>query len=279
MKNAISIDVEDYFQVSAFEKYINRDDWDKMPSRVEKNTYHILELLSNYNIKATFFILGWIAERYPVLVRTISSQGHEIACHGYSHIKAYLQEPDEFRNDVFSAKSILEDISGVRLRGYRAASYSIGSCNLWALEILEELGFDYSSSIYPIKHDIYGMPSAPRFVFKPENANQLIEIPVSTISIFGKRFPCGGGGFFRLYPYEFSKWAINKVNNEEGQPCIFYFHPWEIDPGQPRQVGLDFRTRFRHYLNLSSMEEKLNKLMRDFNWDSIEKIFLSNKIV
>ena len=279
MKNAISVDVEDFFQVSAFEKYINRSEWDKIPSRVEKNTYRILEILSYYNIKATFFILGWIAERYPLLVRTISSHGHEIACHGYSHIKAYLQEPDEFRDDVFSAKSIIEDIAGVRMRGYRAASYSIGSRNLWALEILDDLGFDYSSSIYPIKHDIYGMPNAPRFAFKPENTNQLIEIPVSTISIFGKRFPCGGGGFFRLYPYEFSKWAINKVNNEEGQPCIFYFHPWEIDPDQPRQLGLDSRTRFRHYLNLSSMEDKLNKLMRDFDWDSIEKVFLSNKIV
>ena len=274
MINAISVDVEDYFQVSAFEKYIKREDWGNIPSRVEQNTIRILELFNEYNVKGTFFILGWIAQRNHNLIRRIVDNGHEIACHGFSHIRVNQQKPKDFKEDVYRSKSIIEDICGVELKGYRAASYSIDSSNLWALEILDDLGFLYSSSIYPIKHDIYGMPEAPRFVYKPTNTNYLIEIPISTVEIFNKRIPCGGGGFFRLYPYKVTNWAINRVNKIDAQSCIFYFHPWEIDRDQPRQKGLDFKTQFRHYINISYMENKLMKLMKDFKWTTIEDVFL-----
>ena len=276
MTNALTVDVEDYFQVSAFERYISRADWDKLPCRVENNTDRILTLLDNYNVKATFFMLGWVAKRHPHLINRIVEGGHELACHGYSHVRATLQTQQQFRNDVIRAKNLIEDIACVKLRGYRAASYSIGSSNLWALEVLDELGFDYSSSIYPIKHDIYGMPEAPRFAFKPENTAHLLEIPITTVIIGNTRYPCGGGGFFRLFPYCLSYWAINKVNKMDEQACVFYFHPWEIDPDQPRQTGIDFKTRVRHYLNLSCMEARLMRLLIDFRWDTMEAIFLSD---
>lgn len=275
MINAMSVDVEDYFQVSAFERYIPREQWDLMPCRVERNTDRILSLFADSDVKATFFTLGWVAERYPDLVRRIVAGGHELACHGYSHVRVTTQTPEEFRADVGLSKGLLEDIGGVRVKGYRAASYSIGAENLWALQILEELGFDYSSSIYPVRHDLYGMPEASRFAFRPENAPSLLEIPVTTVALGGKNFPCGGGGFFRLFPYPISRWAIQRVNRVDGQPSVFYFHPWEIDPDQPRQSGIDLKTRFRHYLNLSRMESRLGQLLRDFRWDTMDKVFLS----
>ncbi|CAG1022467.1 Peptidoglycan-N-acetylglucosamine deacetylase [Methylococcales bacterium] len=275
MINAMSVDVEDYFQVSAFERYIPREQWDRLPCRVERNTDRVLSLFADSGVKATFFTLGWVAERYPGLVRRIVAGGHELACHGYSHVRVTTQTPGEFRDDVRLSKNLLEEIGGVRVKGYRAASYSIGAGNLWALHVLEELGFDYSSSIYPVRHDLYGMPEASRFAFRPENAPGLLEIPVTTVALGGKNFPCGGGGFFRLFPYPISHWAIQRVNRVDGQPSVFYFHPWEIDPDQPRQSGIDLKTRLRHYLNLSRMESRLGQLLRDFRWDTMDRVFFS----
>lgn len=276
LTNAMTVDVEDYFQVSAFERYIPREEWDRLPCRVERNTDKILSLFADNGVKATFFTLGWVAERYPSLIKRIVAEGHELACHGYSHRRATTQTPNEFAEDVGRAKSRLEDAGGVRVKGYRAPSYSIGAGNLWALQVLEDLGFDYSSSIYPVKHDLYGMPEAQRFAFRPDNAPKLLEIPVSTVTLGEKNFPCGGGGFFRLFPYPLSRWAINRVNQIDRQAAVFYFHPWEIDPAQPRQSGIDLKTRIRHYLNLSRMEYRLGKLLRDFHWNTMDNVFLSN---
>ena len=272
--NAMTVDVEDYFQVSAFEPYISREQWDNLPHRVETNTEKVLGLFSDFGIKATFFVLGWVAERYPRLIKRIVSDGHEIASHGYSHIRATQQTPAEFFNDVHRTKVLLEDLASVPVRGYRAASYSIGSRNLWALAELERAGYEYSSSIYPIRHDLYGMPEAPRFAFYPEIAKGLLEIPVTTIELVDQKLPCGGGGYFRLLPYMASRWALRRVNRRDEKPCVFYFHPWEIDPQQPRQVGLDIKTRTRHYLNLSRMEQRLVRLLRDFHWNRMDNIFL-----
>jgi polysaccharide deacetylase family protein (PEP-CTERM system associated) len=272
--NALTVDVEDYFQVSAFEPYIPRDAWDRLPCRVERNTDRVLELFADHGVRATFFTLGWVAERYPELVRRIVDAGHELACHGYSHIRVTGQSPAEFREDARRARQLLEDISGCAVLGYRAASYSIGAKNLWAFQVLADLGFRYSSSIYPVKHDLYGMPEAPRFGFRPAGTDGLLEFPVTTVRLGRRNFPCGGGGYFRLLPYEVSRWALNRVNARDGQPCVFYFHPWEIDPDQPRQKKISLKTRFRHYLNLSRMEQRLGRLLGDFRWDSMANVFL-----
>lgn len=273
-KNAMTVDVEDYFQVSAFEPYIAKEKWDTLPQRVEKNTHQILDIFEDSGIKATFFTLGWVAERYPGLIRRIIQGGHELASHGYEHIRVTEQTPDEFRIDVSRTKKILEDMSGHEIKGYRAASYSIGAKNLWALNVLQEEGFKYSSSIYPVKHDLYGMPDAPRFIYEPIENQDFKEIPITTVRFANKNLPCGGGGFFRFYPYAFSKWAFNRVNNHEDQSGIFYFHPWEIDPEQPRQQSLSLKTRTRHYLNLDKMEYRIKRLLTDFNWDTMENVFL-----
>ncbi len=273
--NAMTVDVEDYFQVSAFERHIARDSWDKLPCRVERNTNRVLELFADHGVRATFFTLGWVAERYPCLIRHIVDAGHELACHGYNHVRVTEQTPVEFSTDVKQAKQLLEDISGCPVLGYRAASYSIGAKNLWALQVLAELGFQYSSSIYPVKHDLYGMPEAPRFRFRPVGAEDLQEFPITTVRFGGRNFPCGGGGYFRLLPYGVSRWAIARVNASERQSCIFYFHPWEIDPDQPRQKGISAKTRLRHYLNLSRMERRLDRLLRDFRWDTMANVFLT----
>jgi polysaccharide deacetylase family protein (PEP-CTERM system associated) len=275
--NAMTVDVEDYFQVSAFEKHIDRQQWEQLPHRVERNTQIILDVFAAHQVKATFFTLGWVAERYPQLIQRIVSEGHELACHGYQHIRVTEQTPEEFRQDIQLSKQILQDISATPVIGYRAASYSIGAQNLWALEILAEEGFLYSSSIYPVKHDLYGMPDAPRFAFRPENAPNLLEIPISTLNIAGRHLPCGGGGFFRLYPYLFSKLAYQHLNIREKQSGIFYFHPWEIDASQPRQTNLNFKTKFRHYLNLSRMPSRLDSLLHDFAWDTMQNVFLSHR--
>lgn len=272
--NAMTVDVEDYFQVSAFEPYVTKQQWDNLPHRVVRNTHRILDLFDENNIKATFFTLGWVAERYPALIKRIIKDGHELACHGYEHTRVTEQTPVQFREDISRAKKILETLSGTEVKGYRAASYSIGSENLWALDILKEEGFKYSSSIYPVKHDLYGMPDAPRFIYEPIEDQDFKEIPISTVRFGNKNLPCGGGGFFRLYPYSISKWAFNYINKKEKQAGIFYFHPWEIDPEQPRQNGLNLKTRIRHYLNLQSMEKRLQWLLKDFNWDTMEKVFL-----
>lgn len=271
--NAMTVDVEDYFQVSAFEKTVARSDWDKMPHRVADNTNRILDKFAANNVDATFFMLAWVAERYPQLVRRIVAEGHELASHGYEHVRATQQTPAQFYEDVRKTKMILEDVSGVEIKGYRAASYSIGKNNLWTIDVLKETGHQYSSSIYPIKHDLYGMPDAPRFAFQ-HGGNGLLEIPITTVTIGNMRLPCGGGGFFRMFPYAYSRWAVNKINENEKQPALFYFHPWEIDVEQPRFKHAPFKSRFRHYLNIEKMEGRLQRLLQDFSWGRMDKIFI-----
>jgi len=274
IRNAMTVDVEDYLHVSAFEKHIHRDDWDSLPCRVERNTERILDIFAEANVKSTFFMLGWVAERYPDLVRRIVAEGHELASHGYSHVRVTEQTPHVFREDVIRNKQLLEDMGGVAVQGYRAASYSIGAKNLWALDVLQDTGHVYSSSIYPIRHDLYGMPEAPRFPFLPNGAGGLLEIPVTTVELLNKKWPCGGGGYFRLLPYALSRWAMRRVNHADAKPCVFYFHPWEIDPEQPRQHGIGIKTRFRHYVNLARTEGRLRRLLRDFHWDRMDRVFL-----
>lgn len=269
--NVMTVDVEDYFQVSAFEPYISRDSWGRLECRVERNVDRILQLFDRHGVKATFFTLGWIAERYPQMVRRMVAQGHELASHGWSHVRVTQQDQDAFRQDIVRTKALLEDVSGQEILGYRAASYSIGADNLWALDVLRETGHLYSSSIYPIRHDLYGMPEAPRFAFRPGEGD-FLEFPVTTFRIANKNLPCGGGGWFRLLPYAGMRWAIRRVNRVDGEAAIFYFHPWEIDPDQPRQDGIDAKTRFRHYLNLERMESRLNCLLGDFSWGRMDEV-------
>ena len=272
--NAMTVDVEDYFQVSAFEPHIDRGEWDAYPCRVEQNVEVILELFDRHDIKATFFTLAWIAERYPSLVRRIVDSGHELASHGMAHVRADRQDSSQFRADVRRSKAILEDISGTKVKGYRAASFSIGRNNLWAFEVLDGEGYRYSSSIYPIRHDLYGMPEAPRFPFRPLQEKSFVEVPVTSLAFCGQNLPCGGGGYFRLLPYAFSRWALRRVNKDDGAPCVFYFHPWEIDPGQPRVPGVSIKTKIRHYSNLDRMQGRLDKILRDFHWNRMDKVFL-----
>lgn len=272
--NAMTIDVEDYFQVSAFAPHIPRDSWPSLSCRVEGNVDRILALLDEGGVKATFFTLGWIAERYPALVRRIIDNGHELASHGYAHLRASDQKADEFIDDITRSKALLEDIGGQKVLGYRAPSFSIGSENLWALDLLLQVGYRYSSSIYPIQHDHYGMPDAPRFAHYPRGNDGLLELPVTTVRLLRRNLPAGGGGYFRFWPYPVSRWFLQRVNNRDMQPGIFYFHPWELDPGQPRQSGISMKTRFRHYLNLHRMEGRIKALTRDFRWDRMDRIFL-----
>jgi len=270
--NALSIDVEDYFQVSALAPHFPRLDWNQVPCRVERNVERILELLCEAGSRATFFTLGWVAERYPTLVRAIVEEGHELASHGYGHHRASDQSPQAFLADIRLAKMILEDTSGVEVKGYRAPSFSIGEQNLWAFDCIAEAGYTYSSSVYPVRHDHYGMPDAPRFPYEARVG--LIEVPITTARFLKKNLPSGGGGYFRLLPYSMSRWLIDKVNREDGRPAIFYFHPWEIDPEQPRVAGTTWKTRFRHYVNLSRTEGRLRLLLRDFNWDRVDRVFI-----
>ena len=267
----MTVDVEDYFQVSAFEPYISRDSWDQRECRVERNVDRILALFDQHGVKATFFTLGWVAQRYPDMVRRMVAQGHELASHGWSHVRVTQQDRDAFREDIVRTKGLLEDISGQQILGYRAASYSIGADNLWALDALRTTGHLYSSSIYPIRHDLYGMPEAPRFAFRPGEAD-FLEFPVTTFRIANRNLPCGGGGWFRLLPYAGMRWAIRRVNGIDDESAIFYFHPWEIDPDQPRQTGIDAKTRFRHYLNLKRMESRLSRLLADFDWGRMDEV-------
>ena len=269
--NALTIDVEDYFQVSAFERYVGRDSWDDRECRVERNVDRILELFDSHGVKATFFTLGWVTERYPEMIRRIVGQGHELASHGWSHVRVTQQQPAEFRQDILRTKALLEDVSGQDVIGYRAASYSIGANNLWALELLQETGHRYSSSIYPIRHDLYGMPDAPRFAFSPGN-DDFLEFPVTTVRLGNRNLPCGGGGWFRLVPYAGMRWAMRRVNKIDQEAAIFYFHPWEIDPEQPRQQGIDAKTKFRHYLNLERMQPRLSRLLDDFAWGRMDEV-------
>jgi len=272
--NAMTVDVEDYFQVQALEDAVERKNWEDLPRRVDRNTNIVLDLFADAGVKGTFFTLGWVAERHPDLIRRIVSEGHELASHGMSHVRASEQDRETFKADVGRAKAVLEDVGGVPVTGYRAASFSIGERNLWALDVLAEEGYRYSSSIYPIRHDNYGMPQAPRFAFMPINGSNFVEAPVTTVEVLGRKVPCGGGGYFRLLPYDISRWAMRRVNEKDGASCIFYFHPWEIDPDQPRQTGLSLKSRFRHYTNLSRMAAKLRRVLSDFEWDRMDRIFL-----
>jgi polysaccharide deacetylase family protein (PEP-CTERM system associated) len=267
----MTVDVEDYFQVSAFAPHVNRHHWDAMECRVERNIERLLTMFEEQRVHATFFTLGWIAERYPGLIRRVVACGHELASHGQAHLRASEQSRADFREDVDGARKKLEDIGGVAVRGYRAPSFSIGHTNLWAFDCLAEAGYAYSSSIYPVRHDHYGMPDAPRFAHRVHNG--LLEIPITTARFMARNLPAGGGGYFRLLPYRLSRWAIERVNRVDGQPAIFYFHPWEIDPHQPRIHGVGAKTRFRHYLNLDRTESRLNRLLADFRWDRIDRVF------
>jgi polysaccharide deacetylase family protein (PEP-CTERM system associated) len=275
LTNAMTIDVEDYFQVSAFAPYIDRADWDSRECRVERNIDAILEMLARHQTHATFFTLGWIAERYPQLVRQIVAQGHELASHGYAHQRASEQTPEAFFDDIDRAKKLLQDLSGQEVCGYRAPSFSVGKGNLWAYDSLAHAGYRYSSSVYPIAHDHYGMPDSPRFSYEVRDG--LIEIPITTVRLFERNFPSSGGGYFRLLPYPVSRWLIQRVNTQDQQSGIFYFHPWEIDPGQPRIQGINSKTRFRHYVNIGQMQARLNRLLGDFKWGRVDELFLSQQ--
>jgi polysaccharide deacetylase family protein (PEP-CTERM system associated) len=271
VKNALTIDVEDYFQVSAMEPYVARSAWDSMACRVENNVDRLLARFESHGAHATFFTLGWIAERHPQLIRRIVAGGHELASHGYGHRRANEQSREEFRDDIVRAKAILEDIAGVPVRGYRAPSFSIDKRNPWAFDCLRDAGYRYSSSVYPVKHDHYGVPDAPRFPYR--SLDGLVEIPISTVRTGGRNVPIGGGGWFRLLPYAFSRYAIARFNREEGRPAIFYLHPWEIDPDQPRVAGVKLKSRFRHYVNLHRTEGRLERLLSDFGWDRVDRVY------
>ena len=269
--NYLTIDVEDYFQVSAFEKFISPDRWDSYDCGVEENTDIILNLLSVQETHATFFITGWIAERYPALVLKIHNQGHEIGCHSYWHKKVYDLSPDQFKEDTRRAKDVLEDIVSKPIIGYRAPSYSITSKSLWALDILAELGFTYDSSIFPIYHDVYGIPGSPRFKYFLED-HGLWEYPITTLQLPAFRLPVAGGGYFRIFPYWFTRLAFRTINNREKKPFIFYIHPWELNPDQPRIQNVGLKTRFRHYHNLKKTGERLSHLLNDFQFSSIAEL-------
>ena len=271
--NAMTVDVEDYFQVAAFENCIRREDWPRWPVRVEANTRRVLQLFERQRIQATFFVLGWVAERFPALIRDMHAAGHEIASHGYGHERLTTLTPAQFRDSVTSTKHLLEDIAGTAVYGYRAPSYSIGPTTLWAHEELHKAGYRYSSSIVPIHHDLYGMPAAPRFPFFPQRCG-LLEIPVTTAHGFGRNWPCGGGGYFRLLPYTLFRRGLRRVNTQEGRSGVFYFHPWEVDPEQPRVPGVALKNRVRHYLNLSRTLSRIERLVQDFRFDRMDRVFL-----
>ncbi|MBF0212192.1 MAG: DUF3473 domain-containing protein [Magnetococcales bacterium] len=273
--NALTVDVEEAFQVAAFEPYVAREDWERFPARLEANTRRILDLLARHEARATFFVLAWVARRHPGLIRDIVGAGHELASHGMEHIRVTRQSPEAFFADARESRLILEEIAGVAVRGYRASTYSIGRENVWAFGKLAEAGYEYSSSVYPIRHDLYGWPEAPRDPFWPSGkiGEGVVEIPVATLEWRGRRYPCGGGGFFRLYPYWFSRWAWRRLNEQDGKSGVFYFHPWELDPEQPRLTGLGWKSRFRHYLNLHRMEARIGALLGDFRWESMDRVF------
>ncbi|MEI8354885.1 MAG: XrtA system polysaccharide deacetylase [Deltaproteobacteria bacterium] len=303
MINALTIDVEDYFHVSAFEQCVQRESWESYPLRVEVNTTRILDILDEFGVKATFFVLGWVAERCPSLVREIARRGHEVASHGYGHQRICNQTRGEFREDIRRSKEILEDLSGEPAHGYRAPSYSISMDTLWAYDELLDAGYGYDSSVFPVSHDLYGIPDWPRYPFTVEkgadgqwrpalsdsgqrtvdskegltftgNCLKIAEIPITTLSIAGKSIPIAGGGYFRLFPYSFTKWGLNRINSIEKRPFVFYLHPWEIDPEQPRMNGAGLKSRFRHYLNLHRTEERLRRLLTDFRFSKVQNISL-----
>ena len=270
--NGLSVDVEDWFQVGAFENTIDRADWDGLALRVADNVKFVLDLFDASAVKATFFTLGWVAEREPAAIRSIVERGHELASHGYDHARVFTLTPEQFAADLAKTRAILEDAGGAAISGYRAPSFSIDARTPWAHKVLAEHGYRYSSSVAPIVHDHYGWRDAPRFAFRPVEGSELVEIPVTTAQIGERRLAAGGGGFFRVLPYAFSRWAIARVNDRDERPAIFYFHPWEIDPDQPRMKDAPLRSRLRHYTNLSTMADKLRRLAGDFSWGRMDEI-------
>ena len=270
--NAMTVDVEDYFQVQAFAGCIRRDTWDALPCRVEANVTHILEQFGRAGVRGTFFTLGWIADRYPGVVKAIVAAGHELASHGYGHQLVHELSPEQFRADLLRAKNSLEDVGGVPVRGYRAPTFSIGPRNPWAFDVLDETGHWYSSSIYPVRHDLYGVPDAPRFPHRP-SVGRVVEIPMTTLRMGQRNMPIAGGGYFRLVPYPVFRTALRRFNQQEREPGIFYFHPWEIDAGQPRVAGAGRVSRFRHYVNITAVPRRLERLLRDFRWDRMDRVF------
>ncbi|HEY5710633.1 MAG TPA: XrtA system polysaccharide deacetylase [Allosphingosinicella sp.] len=272
MRNALSVDVEDWFQVGAFEKVIGRDAWETLPRRVEANTDRVLALFEQAGVKATFFTLGWVAERHPALVRRIAAAGHEIASHGWDHRRVFTLSEKEFRADLDRAHQAIGEAGGQAPTGYRAPSFSIDARTPWAHEILAERGYVYSSSVAPIAHDHYGWRDSPRFAWRPVAGSDLIELPVTTVALAGRRFAAGGGGFFRILPYGLSSWAIRRVNGAEERPAIFYFHPWEVDPDQPRVAEASARSKLRHYTNLDVMESKLLRLLGEHQWGRTDEV-------
>jgi polysaccharide deacetylase family protein (PEP-CTERM system associated) len=272
--NGLSVDIEDWFQVGAFEGTIRRDDWDSLMPRVERNSNAVLALFDRAGARGTFFTLGWVAERYPALIRRIADSGHEVASHGWDHQRVFTMSPEAFRADLRRARQLLEDAGGQPVTGYRAPSFSIDKRTPWAHEILAEEGYAYSSSVAPVVHDHYGWPEAPRFAFRPVAGSALVELPVTTARLMGRIVAAGGGGFFRLFPYAFSRWAIRQVNGES-HPAIFYFHPWEIDPGQPRVADAPLKSKLRHYSRLGAMEAKLERVIREFSWGRVDAVAAS----
>jgi polysaccharide deacetylase family protein (PEP-CTERM system associated) len=271
MRHAMSVDVEDWFQVGAFEGTIAKTDWPSCETRVERNAHACLDLFAEGGVKATLFTLGWVASRYPAVIRRAVDEGHEVASHGWDHARVFTLSPEAFRTDIARTRKTLEDASGQPVVGYRAPSFSIDRRTPWAHTILAEEGYHYSSSVAPVKHDHYGWPEAPRFAFKPLEGADLIELPVTTARVAGKTLAAGGGGFFRLLPYRFSAFAVEQVARE-ARPAVFYFHPWEIDPEQPRVRKAPLKSRFRHYSRLGSMRRKLARLLREYEWDRTDRV-------
>jgi len=272
MRNALSVDVEDWFQVGAFETTIDKASWDNRLHRVERNTDAVMALFDEAGVKATFFTLGWVAARYPALIRRIAEAGHEVASHGWDHLRVFRMTPEQFADDLRRARFAIEDATGSAITGYRAPSFSIDLRTPWAHDVLAEAGYAYSSSVAPVLHDHYGWPEAPRFAFRPLANSDLIELPVTTVQLGQSKFAAGGGGFFRLFPYALSRWAIRRVNKRDRRPAIFYFHPWEIDPDQPRVLEAPLKSRLRHYSNLDRMAGKLKRLLRDFEWGRTDQV-------
>lgn len=279
--HAMTVDVEDYFHVAAFAKVINPKEWDTWPSRVEANTHKLLQLFDDANIKITFFILGWVAERHPELVRCIQKQGHEIASHGYSHQLIYRQDPGVFREETYKSKQILENLTQSTIAGYRAASYSITRNSLWALDILAELGFTWDSSIFPTRHDNYGIPNSPEepYRIKTTQGSTLIEFPLTTAKVLGQSIPAAGGGYFRQYPYMLSRWLFERASLHQSKPQIFYLHPWEIDPEQPRVPNASWFSNFRHYTNLKRCLPRLERMISDFPFGTMSQSLGSRQII
>jgi polysaccharide deacetylase family protein (PEP-CTERM system associated) len=271
----MTCDVEDYFQVSAFENIISRDAWQTMECRIGQNVDRILERFDEAGVSGTFFTLGWVARHYPSVVRRVADAGHEIASHGMQHVRVYDQTADQFLEDIVTTKKLLEDVSGQEVKGYRAASWSIDKRTPWAHEKMAEAGYRYSSSIYPVSHDHYGVPDAPVHPFFIQGS-ELLEIPASCSSYSGRNVPAAGGGFFRLFPFSVSRSLMRRVREKSGIPAIFYFHPWELDPAQPRVEGIPAKTRFRHYLNLGRFEDRLVRLLREFEWSRMDRIYLTD---